>query len=1254
MARQSDLSILNNKPVITGLLIIFIFTLFFVLYIIFPDFFKSIDNNITDQLTLLRNELMEDKHRKSPYVVPIYCDDNSLQIPGYNTNDIRALLARVITVLSKLNVSVIGLDVTFPEEWASAQDQQLVDAVKKAGNVYFPLIVTNKGVSRAVQENVSRKTIMKKNVWAFKELPGEIQQAEYTILPFKSLAEAAKGLGHIHFDPDIRGISRWVPLFYEYKGEYIPGLSLKMMCDYLQVPPENIEIIPGSQVILKQAVFPITGKIKDIKLPIDGKGRFISNPADFEKYNQHQYYIEKILEAEINPAYLSLLRDQLEGTAVFISDITSNARNYSPGVQGGILPSSHLHLNVLNSILEEDFYYTAGLPEIFFINIIIILLLWQITCRHKNALNFFVLSLVLFAGFTLFNIAFFISFNRIITFNLTMLPYIISLVGISTYLHFMREQENRLLKLKDESRTKIEEANRRLEKQKEELETANTKLKELDQLKNHFFQNISHEFRTPLTLIKTPLESILQNSGEIPGNIKTKLVMMRKNSGRVLNLINQLMDLSKLEAHKMPLYTRKTDVIALIKDILASFSPLAEKSKINLFLETDLDCFDLYVDREKIKRVIYNLIINSIKFTGDKGQIKVTAALKNEVFSGGGKNTRFEICVADTGAGISDEELPDIFLRFTQGRNSKISAGTGIGLALVKEYVDLHKGSIEVASRINEGTCFTINLKTGKEHLRDQEILPDENIKDDFDISCWLEIDPHGTAPGSSESPSRDLIAWKDTLKDKKQTGGRKLLKKFIAAGKGKKKVFPDQPILVIDDEKDILEGYKIIFQDNSITNYHLCNDSREVLPLLSQKEFSMVLMDISMPHKTGKELLPEIHERLPELPVIIISGVETIEIAVNCLKQGAYDYLTKPVEVNRLFRSILKIFEKKELENEVARLTETFQSYEIKNKEAFLPIITNNSRMKQIFKYMEFIAVSPKPVLIIGESGTGKELIAESLHKLSGFKGKFVKINVAGIDDTVFTDTLFGHKKGAFTGAEQARRGLIEQAREGTLFLDEIGDLSAESQLKLLRLLQEGEYYPLGADEAVTADTRIVLATNVDLKKEVEEKNFRKDLYYRLITHQIKLPSLKERIDDIPYLTTYFVDKAARDKVPLIPDILYKYLFNYSFPGNIRELEGILTNAVSITTGPNLDISSVIQHITSHVNGETYTDQSPVEGEILKILTTTGDLPSMEELEKFLIREAVRVTNGNQSLVAKITGLSQPTIHRRFKDYFK
>ena len=340
------------------------------------------------------------------------------------------------------------------------------------------------------------------------------------------------------------------------------------------------------------------------------------------------------------------------------------------------------------------------------------------------------------------------------------------------------------------------------------------------------------------------------------------------------------------------------------------------------------------------------------------------------------------------------------------------------------------------------------------------------------------------------------------------------------------------------------------------------------------------------------------------------------------------------------------------DLRSENRQLMERLSSNRLEHPEVFSDIVTQNPAMDIIFRKVELLAASALPVLITGETGVGKEKIAAAIHQLSGRPGKFVKADIAGVDDQLFSDTLFGHKKGAFTGANTARRGLVEQASGGTLFLDEIGDLSIESQLKLLRFLQEGEYYPLGMDEAKTCDVRVITATNRTIEFLTAGGTFREDLYFRFRAHHIHLPPLRERKGDIPLLVSHFLKQSAAaldKKTPTPPPELFTILGTYHFPGNIRELEAMVHDAVSQHEGGVLSTESFREEIDEQTSASgSDTVNRAREVGFSEALASTRSLPSLKEVEPLVIAEALRRTDGNQTIAARLLGVSRKALSSR------
>ena len=466
-----------------------------------------------------------------------------------------------------------------------------------------------------------------------------------------------------------------------------------------------------------------------------------------------------------------------------------------------------------------------------------------------------------------------------------------------------------------------------------------------------------------------------------------------------------------------------------------------------------------------------------------------------------------------------------------------------------------------------------------------------------------------------------------------------------------KKITYPALPVLVVDDEEQFRLSLMMTLSSNGINNVIKCGDSHDVLGKLQETPCEMVLLDLAMPGISGSKLLPEIVKEYPHLPVIILTAINEVNTAVECMKCGAFDYLVKPVDESRLVTTVRRAAELRQMQDENSRLKEYLLSNTLKSPEAFASTVTQSDSMRSIFQYAEAVATTPLPVLITGETGVGKELIAQSVHKASGRSGQFIAVNVAGIDDTLFSDTLFGHKRGGFTSAESDRKGLIDQAEDGTLFLDEIGELSQESQVKLLRILQEGRYYPIGSDIPRLSNARFIVATNRNIEEMLQSGAFRRDLFYRLQTHRIHIPPLRERRDDIPLLTDHFISKACatlQKKVPAVPPELLILLSNYLFPGNIRELEGMIFDAISRHQKGILSLDPIREKVGKNgfpKNGGL----DPAAAIALAKRMAFGDsLPTMKEAGDLLIQEALARSRGNQKIAAMMLGITRRALNNR------
>ncbi len=460
----------------------------------------------------------------------------------------------------------------------------------------------------------------------------------------------------------------------------------------------------------------------------------------------------------------------------------------------------------------------------------------------------------------------------------------------------------------------------------------------------------------------------------------------------------------------------------------------------------------------------------------------------------------------------------------------------------------------------------------------------------------------------------------------------------------------PANPIMVVDDEPRILAAIDTTLRLAGLNNIMTFEDGRQFVGHLAGQQPELVLLDLMMPSIRGEELLTMITGEFPEIPVIIVTGSMDVESAVRCMKSGAFDYILKPVEEGRLLSAVTRGLEFRELRRENLALRQHILSITLDNPESFAEIVTNDRKMLAIFKYVESVAQSGQPVLITGETGTGKELVARAIHRASGRKGKFVAVNVAGLDDAVFTDTFFGHVKGAFTGADTTRCGLVKLASGGTLMLDEIGSLNQTSQLKLLRFLQEGEYLSLGLDTAVQANVRIVAATNEDLPELVKQGRLRKDFCCRLLTHHIHLPPLRERRDDIPILLNHFLAAASRElnkRKPTQPRELTTLLATYPFPGNIRELQAMAFDAVSNHESGTLSPEVFKAHMAAQGAFPAPTDLSSTKEENVIF---PDNLPTLKQVTELLVAEAVKRANGVQSVAAGMLGISQQALSKRLK----
>jgi DNA-binding NtrC family response regulator len=441
--------------------------------------------------------------------------------------------------------------------------------------------------------------------------------------------------------------------------------------------------------------------------------------------------------------------------------------------------------------------------------------------------------------------------------------------------------------------------------------------------------------------------------------------------------------------------------------------------------------------------------------------------------------------------------------------------------------------------------------------------------------------------------------------------------------------------VLVADDEKNIREGLREALMLDGY-DVLLAADGKEALDTVNRGDVDLLITDLKMPRLSGEELLKSVASQFPTVPVIILTGHGTIESAVQAMHDGAYDFLTKPVNLDRLSLLVKRAVANRELAVQNRAMQE-----ELERRSGFASIIGKSAEMKQVFDIVRQVAPSRSSVLITGESGSGKEMIAEALHYNSPRKDKsFIKLHCAALTESLLESELFGHEKGAFTGAIARKRGRFELAHLGTLFLDEIGEINQNVQIKLLRVLEEKKFERVGGEETIEVDVRLIAATNRDLKDAIAKGSFREDLYYRLNVVNIHIPPLRERKEDIPLLVAAFLKEFSQENGKPIEGIDPKArlaLYNYSWPGNVRQLRNSVESAVVLSKGSTL----TLEDFPPNIRGETSADS-------LRLPLGT----SLAEMEKEVIRSTLAREGGNKSRTAEILGIGRKTLHRKIEEY--
>jgi PAS domain S-box-containing protein len=803
-------------------------------------------------------------------------------------------------------------------------------------------------------------------------------------------------------------------------------------------------------------------------------------------------------------------------------------------------------------------------------------------------------------------------------------------------------------------------------------------LAEIDRAKTQFFSNVSHEFRTPLTLMLGPLEEVLAKPETLSDN-RSLVRLAHRNGVRLLKLVNTLLDFSRIEAGRVKASFQPTDLAIFTAELASNFRSAVEKAGLRLVIDCPPLPHQVYVDTDMWEKVVLNLISNAFKFTFE-GEIAITAKPSSD-------GHRAEITVRDTGTGIPTEELSHLFERFhrVEGARGRSIEGSGIGLALVQELVKLHGGTIRVTSEVGQGSAFTVAIPFGTGHL------PKDRIGGGPAIStatvrpqCYVEealawFSDYGTSGPESSSPPES-----DELGEVSAIAGTE-----------------DQLVLVADDNADMRNYVERLLRAASF-RVETVTDGKKALAAARRLKPDLILSDVMMPELDGFGLLTAVRKdaALRDTPVLLLSARAGEEAKVEGLSAGADDYLIKPFSARELLarvgvklqlarkrrerserelRQILDLtplhitefgpdgghlynnqagldyhgltleeWQRAELQSlchpdDAERLTHeqpqrflvgSAFEHEVRLKRRdgqyrwflyrFSPMVDENGRPTRWYAaatdiedrkkaeqrlenenvalrdeidkasmFEEIVGISPalhallarvskvaptdSTVLITGETGTGKELIARAVHKRSRRCSRaFVSINCAAIPRDLIASELFGHEKGAFTGATQRRLGRFELAEGGTLFLDEIGELPAETQIALLRVLQEHEFGRVGGTGSIRTNVRVIAATNRDLEAAIAAGTFRRDLFYRLNVFPIEVPSLRERKEDIPVLVEYFIDRYASKAGKSFHAVSKKsleLLQSYAWPGNVRELQNVIERSVIVCDSENFAV---------------------------------------------------------------------------------
>ena len=693
-------------------------------------------------------------------------------------------------------------------------------------------------------------------------------------------------------------------------------------------------------------------------------------------------------------------------------------------------------------------------------------------------------------------------------------------------------------------------------------------LAEIDRAKTAFFSNVSHEFRTPLALMLGPLEEVLTETRErLTPERHEQLVTVRRNAFRLLKLVNTLLDFSRIEAGRVQAVYEPTDLAGVTSEIASVFRSAMESAGLQFSVACEPIPEPVYVDHDMWEKVVSNLLSNAFKFTFE-GSVTVTLRRTGNAA---------ELQVRDTGAGIPEDQRTRVFERFHRiaGTQARTYEGTGIGLALVQELIKLHGGQVRVESAVGEGSTFIVTIPLGSAHL------PAERVQATRSLAS--------TGIGA-EAYAEEAERW---LPDDWRTADATMLPApgSRAPSSTLEPAATRDVIVVADDNADMRQYLRHLLSGRY--EVHAAADGAQALAAARRVRPALLLADVMMPQLDGFDLLRAIRDdaAIAGMPIILLSARAGEESRVEGLQAGADDYLVKPFTARELLARVethLKLANLRrdtaereerlrmeaELERQKLRASQNENLAlrdEVDRTSMFEEIVGSSNALRLVLSRIAKVAPTDSTVLIAGETGTGKELIARAVHKRSQRSARgFVSVNCAALAPTLISSELFGHERGAFTGATQRRLGRFELADGGTIFLDEVGELLPETQVALLRVLQERQFERVGGTQPITVDVRVIAATNRDLKAAVAGGSFREDLFYRLNVFPIEVPPLRERRDDVLMLVEYFVRRYASRAGKAIRSIdkrTLDLLQAYDWPGNIRELQNVIERSVILSS---------------------------------------------------------------------------------------